>query len=139
MFLYLLQFASESGTLGRFVVLQLGRAHSRLTFSSDDLETQPKKALPASCYSTSAHPKESKGELSTTRDTLTLAAAVPVSQGLGISVFDDVSLLVRAVRLVIVAVGPQHARQVGSFLVNFLWSKKQHCVATKQHLGLFSS
>lgn len=32
--------------------------------------------------------------------------------------FEDVSLLVRAVRLVIVAVGPQHARQVGSTLVS---------------------
>ncbi len=39
-------------------------------------------------------------------------------QALGVGVFDDVSLLVRAVRLVIVAVGPQHARQVGTNLVS---------------------
>ncbi|CBJ26913.1 hypothetical protein Esi_0050_0026 [Ectocarpus siliculosus] len=37
-------------------------------------------------------------------------------EALGVGVFEDVSLLVRAVRLVIVAVGPQHARQVGSTL-----------------------
>ncbi|CAM9634650.1 unnamed protein product, partial [Ectocarpus fasciculatus] len=37
-------------------------------------------------------------------------------EALGVGVFEDVSLLVRAVRLVIVAVGPQHARQVGATL-----------------------
>lgn len=40
-------------------------------------------------------------------------------QALGVGVFEDASLLVRVVRLVIVAVGPQHARQVGSSLVSF--------------------
>lgn len=38
-------------------------------------------------------------------------------QALGVGVFEDVSLLVRAVRLVVVAVGPQHVRQVGATLV----------------------
>eukprot|EP00903_Cladosiphon_okamuranus_P017325 g15962.t1 len=32
----------------------------------------------------------------------------------GVGVFEDISLLVRAVRLIIFVVGPQHARQVGS-------------------------
>ncbi|CAN0483384.1 unnamed protein product, partial [Laminaria digitata] len=35
---------------------------------------------------------------------------------LGVSVFDDVAQLVGKVRLVILAVGPQHARQLGSDL-----------------------
>ncbi|CAM9120736.1 unnamed protein product, partial [Hapterophycus canaliculatus] len=34
----------------------------------------------------------------------------------GVGVFDDVAVLVQAVKLVVVAVGPQHARQVGSML-----------------------
>lgn len=39
-------------------------------------------------------------------------------QALGVGIFEDVSLLIRVVRLVIVAVGPQHARQVGASLVS---------------------
>ena len=39
-------------------------------------------------------------------------------QALGVCVYDDPAVIIRAVRLVIVAVGPQHARQLGTMLVS---------------------